>query len=772
MTPPAAQPDFIPDTSSPPPSTGAGGDPDFIPDNTPQSSRLATGLHELGQEFNQFEQGADTSFAQVPATVGHAIQNIPVVGAWLSKHTDLDPTTARYAAQAAKPITPTDTGDTTAGFTGAALETMGEWMVGEGELNALSKGERMVKIGQNVKLLEKFPKLAEAIAAHPDVAAMLGTGARQAALGGTQTLTHGGTGQQALESAGTAGVLGGALEGGGRLLANAAQGIKPGTVPIEGADFPTLAGGKQLNMPPLASVAVDPVTGKVDEALSNMAQRAVARSLNRSNDAREAMLAAAPPVITDASRMLPPPEGTTPGFTVGPAEEPTPVREGQMAYDPRKRQIGTRVVEGTGPSGAPGDPFAYDAYPEGPSQAAQPPDKTGSFRQPQWQYLTDVRPGTMNPVTETTAGPGALILTDDGQATSVSRARAQQGQYDRIMNDPSVWNEIGPRQQQAIQDAHADISDQLRRFDDYTASQPNFPPHDVPGAVANTDSLADAASQLKSSNGVFWTKANQLSDGEFGRLRDQEKALQNALRSETRTGDRTNLVQQLQDNQEAQENLFEQHRTNMTPQEWDTYRNGYQDGMVLDNYDTLIQSHFNGITRADVADSGNQLQRVFDPSDSFNNQIENFLNKGTNRQVLERTIGREGIINTKQIGQLFQNSDRQKAAAGLLDSIGSAIRRHHYVLGGIAGSAAYGLSHSVGAAAGVFGGALAAGGVTGTLKYVTERLATDPAFLNRFIFAAKNGVPPRVAGPVLAATMMRGHQLTPAVKTTPPPGGP
>ena len=732
-----------------------------VPDGV-TGTPVSSSLDDLRQQFGQFERAADTSFAQIPTTVGHYLQQSPV-GPWLSRHTDLDATTARYAAQAARPI------EGTAGLTGAALETMGEWMVGEGELKALTQGERMIKIGQNVKLLEKFPKLAEAIAAHPDWAATVGTAARQATVGGTQALAHGATPQEALEAAGTAGVVGGALEGAGRLATSAAEGIRPGTTPIEGADFPTRADGT-LNSPALTSaVKVDPATGAVDEALSNIGQRAVATSLNRSNAARSAMEQAAPQVVTDASRMLPAPADSTPGFTVGPAEEPTPVREGQIAYDPRKRQIGTRVVEGTGPSGAPGDPFAYDAYPEGPSQPAQPQDKTGSFRQPQFQYLTDVRPGTMNPVTETTSGPGTLILTSDGQATSVARARAQQGQYERIMSDPGIWNEIGVRQQQAIENAHADISEQLRRFDDYAASQPNFGPHNVPQAVTNTDSIADAAKQIKDANAPFWTKANDLSDGRFSELRNQEKALQNALRSEGRTGDRATLAQQLADNQQAQEDLFDQHRTQLTPQEWDTHRAGYQDGMVLDNFDSLIQSHFNGITRADVAASGGRLRRVFDPSAGFNNQIENFLNKGTNRAVLERTIGQDGILNVKQMGQLFENSDRQAATKDLLDSIGSAIRRHHHGVGGIVGGGlAYGLTHSLGAGAAILGGSLAAGTVTGTLKYVTERLASDPVFLNRFLYAVKNGVIPRIAGPLLAGMMMR-RPANPAPQQIPTP---
>jgi hypothetical protein len=757
-------------------------------------SNLRSSLHELGQQFTQAEQGADTSFAQVPATVGKVIQNIPGVGPLLSKYTDLDATTARYAAQAARPITPTDSGDTTAGTVGASLETMAEWMVGEGELRALSQGERLVKIGQNMKLLEKMPWLANAIATHPDIAATLGTMATQGTVQGAQTLAHGGTAKEALASAGTAAAVGGALEGGLRGLGNAAEGAAPTTTPIEGADFPVRAGGAELNLRSLAGGAPDEATAAVDEALSNMGQRAVARSLNRNVAARAAIQEAAPTAVTDASRMLPAPAGSAPGFTVPPAVEPTDVA-GRPTFAPTSTQsAGTETVANPNfqPLGGeapqvtvPGQSVEEAAQQAGTQVQAVPPrviepQVSPDTRTPAQQRLDQARgipprsvtgpetveqarpelyraPEIITPATMERTGGGNLILTSDGQQMSIARARAQQGQYESIMGDPAVWNELGTRQQQAIQNAHANISDQLRSFDDYAASQPHFDAPNVADAVANTGSLADASQQLKANNGVFWTKANDLSDGRFNELRNQEKALQNALRSEGRTGDRATLSQQLADNQAAQENLFEQHRTQMSPQEWDYHRAGYQDGMVLGNYDALIQSHFNGITRADVADSGGQLQRVFDPSSGFNSQIEKFLNTGTNRAVLERTIGREGILNTKQIGQLFDNSDRQVATKNLLENIGSSIRRHHYGIGGVAGGGlAYGATHSLGAAAGVLGGSVAAGTVNGTISHVAQRIASDPAFARSFIYAVRNNVAPRIAGPLLAAAFMRG----------------
>jgi len=840
MTPNMAQPDFIPDTAPPPPSTassGTGNNPDFIPDFIPDTtqpsvmSNLRSSLHELGQQFTQAEQGADRSFAQVPATVGKVIQNIPGVGSFLSRNTDLDATTARYAAQAAQPIKPTDSGDTTAGTTGAAIETMAEWMVGEGELKALSQGERMVKIGQNVKLLEKMPWLAKAIATHPDIAGTLGTMATQGTVQGAQTLAHGGTAKEALASAGTQALVGGALEGAFRGMGSAAEGKAPTVTPIEGADFPTRPGGTELNLRPLEGGAPDAATGAVDEALGNMAQRAVARSLNRNlaaraaiQDAAPAAAPAAPTPITDASRILPAPEQPPATFTVGPAAEPTDVA-GPPTFAPTSTQYsGTETVPNPNfqPTGgqapevtAPGQSVEDAAQQAGTQVQAVPPrviepQVSPDTRTPAQQRLDQARgiptravtgpetiqqaraelyrqPEIITPATMERTGGGNLILGSDGQQMSIARARAQQGQYENIMSDPAIWDDMGTRQRQAIQNAHSDISEQLRSFDDeaasqsrgmqnyaagqqrgqddFAAAQPHFDAPNVADAVANTGSLADAAQQLKGENGVFWTRANEVSNGRFQELRNQEKALQSALRSAGRTGDRAALAEQLSDNQTAQENLFNQHRTQLSSPEWDYHRAGYQDGMVLGNYDSLIQSHFNGITRADVTDAaagGQNLQRIFDPSEGFNQQIENFLNKGTNREVLERTIGREGILNSKQIGQLFDNSTRQQATGDLLHSIQRAMSRHHYGIGGIAGGyLGYGLGHAIGAGVGALGGAATAGAVSGTISHLTQRIASDPVFAKSFIYAVRNGVAPRIAGPLLAAAFMR--------RTPPPP---
>jgi hypothetical protein len=130
------------------------------------------------------------------------------------------------------------------------------------------------------------------------------------------------------------------------------------------------------------------------------------------------------------------------------------------------------------------------------------------------------------------------------------------------------------------------------------------------------------------------------------------------------------------------------------------------------------------------------------------------------------------MLDLKELGQLFENSERRDTAKSLLDSIGSAIRRHHWGIGGLAGGGlAYGLSHSIGAGVGVLGGAAAAGTVSGTLRYITDRLATDPEYAKSFIYATKNKVAPRIAGPLLASRILQSAKTQNLKQPKPQPTG-
>ena len=792
-----------PDTQSDPdfiPAQAAGSDPDFIPAQT-QANPYDPDTF-MGNVRGSIEEGkgiikgvgrtaaglldvyAKSPGGVVPGVAPGTVDAARTAADWLHQHTQLN-----NAQQVRGNVA-----ETIAEFAGPALlERLGlAGVAAAGEAgNVADAAEAAPKVSESLTNLAKKAKIFEE---HPDIhaavqkglqaiqstapgritARMAGGAAEGAARGateqGAQTFVKSGGDPEAtidaMKTGATWGGGAGALIPGGaqtlREVATAIDNARPIELGLAGANFPARAGGKSLNMPPLNEVPVDPVTSAVDAASGNIGKTAVANSLARSIAER-----APEPTVIPPSRRLP----GGGGIAIPGPGEPTPTGEGQIAFEPGKQQIGTRVVEGKGPG-----KFNLPRY-----QGEEPPPtgegdltQQGSHREPIYQYRNAPKPGTEgNVVTDTPmGGPGNLILTADGQGLSVMRARQQLAQWDRILNDDDIVNEMGVREHGQLVGARQDLSEQLNRYDDFAAKQNHFPAPDIRDAVANTTSLGEAGDLLKATHGPFWDKADELTarggdEESFSDLRDEEKRLEKQIYGPNPTGKLDDLRQQLANNQQKQMDFFDKYRTQVSPQEWDTARSGYQDGIVLKNLHNLIESNFNGITRAETQ-ARPSLQRVFQPGNNFNSQLEDFYNGGfrnsaTNREVLQRTIGNDHMLDLKQMGQLFENSERRGATKSLMDNISANVRRHGWAVSGLGGAAGYGLAHAAGTVAGVgaetvlptvagvVGVPLLKGTVTGTLHHITDRIATDPDFLKRFTYAVLNKIPPRTAGPILAA---------------------
>jgi hypothetical protein len=179
--------------------------------------------------------------------------------------------------------------------------------------------------------------------------------------------------------------------------------------------------------------------------------------------------------------------------------------------------------------------------------------------------------------------------------------------------------------------------------------------------------------------------------------------------------------------------------------------------------------------------TGNTRQRVFQPGANFNQQLEDFYNNGTNRDVLKRTIGQSHMDALHDLGLMFNSTERMQQAQGLMGNILTSIRHHyHGVRGMLAGGAGMGMlaAHQVGMALepsiGLGGATLTMPMLTGTAsgisRHIAEKLITDPAFLKTFSYAVKNNVPARTAGPLLAARIISQWQNKP-LKEKPQPTG-
>jgi hypothetical protein len=645
--------------------------------------------------------------------------------------------------------------ETIAEFLPLGLEAGGEQAAAHGgeALEAAPKvSQTLSKLAKRAKVLEDDPDLhALARVALKTLRGGVTGAARGAVEQGAQTAVKTGGDPEATAEAmktgaefgGPLGAVGGGGAGAIREVAQSIENARPATRNIAGTAFETL-GNKGTNanllLRNLGDVSQDPATQAVDEASGNIGKTAVANSANRTNAMRPVEQQPLPP-----ARQLP----GGGGFNVA-GEAPTETPEGELLQPAAKRQQAAFKQPSYVTSGAPrtameGPPTLEGNQPRGA---------------PEGTFGADVATATpREPRADTVSGPGTLILTDQGNGLSVPRARQQLAQWDRILNDPDQVEEMGPRAASRLTDAHADLANQLSRYDDFAAGQPHIPAADPLEMVRNTHSIGDAAEQLKAHNGTFWQTADDASNGKFTQLREEEKWLRNKLNSKTPIGNLGELQEQLAANQQAQMDFFDKYKTSVSPQEWDAHRSGYQDGIVLQNLHDLMQREFNGIT---PAEQGRGVgQRVFQPGAGLNQKLEDFYNGGfrdseTNRDVLRRTIGQQHMDDLKTVGQLFDRADRREATQSLLGNVATSVRRHASGIRGIlaeGGGVGMLATHHIGAGLGIGALPTALGTVSGIRHWITDQLISDPAFLKSFTYAVQNGVPARTAGPLLAARM-------------------
>ena len=748
----AATPDAQPQQGPPPGVTlddqPQSGDLQDYLDNappTPPDRSFEAGLHHLWTpEDVEGAKGFIKSAGQTAATVA----------GWLPGQT------AARAADYLKQHTQIRNDDQQSG---ADLENVVEFLGGDELLKGASLLTKMNELKPIAAALEKAPVATR----------ILGNAIRLGTVGGAQTIAHGGTVEQAVQNALLNAGGSAILEGGINALGFNPEGGLPGTRNIAGADFQTDPSGDLLLHDTEGDrFRQDPATQAVDLAQGNMAREALVNSAERYNSS----LAPAAQAIQDPTRLLP---GQA-GFSVQTAPEPVPTGEGQIAFDPRKRQTGFRVVEGKGSATTPtpGTPYPSDISPTYPrAELGAPPDlsatppqtRTIYHKEPIFQYFSDVRPGQPAPAADTMTGGGVM------RGLSPEEARAQLGRYERILGDNAQTSDMGARQTQQIADAHADLAGQLDRYDDWAAAQPHFPQLDAQAALRNTHSLEDTANILKGHAGALWRNADAVSGNEFSTLRNEEKGLRKQIYNGT--GDYRTLQQRLARNQADQVNFLNQYRTTVSPEEKRALIGMYQDGIVLQNYHDLWQKQFNAITQPEEARamaSGGTLKRVFQPT-NFTQQLENFYNGGieeTNRSVLQRTIGTPMMDSAKEISEGFQSATRRKATQGLISNIVSSVRHHTHGLRGMLAGATTGagagaivahelgksLLHGIGAGAATVSLPVATGTIAGIRGYVTDELLANPNYAKRFMYAVKNGIPPRTAAPLLSSFLIGQQQ--------------
>jgi len=169
--------------------------------------------------------------------------------------------------------------------TGAMIENIAEFMMGDEALKGLGLADKMKAIAPALKALEKFPALQAAIM----------TGLRQGTVGAAQAFAHGADPGTALAEGAAIGATGGAMDAAGTKVVNAVRRVAPDTVQIAGEEIPRLA-SQRPNPPRAATEAAkigdEPELARTQQegaqrVVTNTAQQAAEDALNRVNQARQ-----------------------------------------------------------------------------------------------------------------------------------------------------------------------------------------------------------------------------------------------------------------------------------------------------------------------------------------------------------------------------------------------------------------------------------------------------------------------------------------------------
>ena len=720
-----------------------------------QPSLASQDWQELKSEAGQFSRAADTSFAQVPATVGRWLQKTPVVGPLLSKYTDLDPTTAAYAKTAARPI------EGVAGATGAGLETMAEWMIGEGELKALTGSERVMKIAQNMKLLEKMPKLAEAIAAHPNYAAAISAAAKQSAIGAAQTTAHGGSAGDVATSAAVAGGTGGLLEGVMSRLGSVAPRVRT----IGGEDIPVLA-SQDLNAPKAAQTAADISA----EPKYQAAQQAGARNVikNSAQDATRVALKdlnAGRTIPLDKPALPAPADAKPYQFTLRTAGDLIPTGEGQIAFEPGKQQIGTEYVAGKGSGTAPNaEPYESGTFQYGDQPPLTPVRDTEPFagpghKEPIWQYRNAVKPGTEgNIVTDTPMGGRGTVTTSDP-----ALVRRNLTNLEQVM-DLDSFNDLSPQRQSIIQDEAKSLRDQLDTYGANKAAMPHFAPIDVEGAAQGVQNYGQAGDQIIENAQPTFKKLDDVSNGEFSALRSQQKAALKVIRNPGTDTAYDNAVTRLEKISGQIDGIFDANKEQIAPQEWGQAKRAYRDGMTLNELHAELERSYRGAPEDVAARYPNELTRRLQGGEQLNNGIDRIMQK--RGDTVKRLIGQSGVDNLYRVSGLLDNNESAADTKSLLGNIGMVARRHMRGLAGMTATAGLGSAAHLLGVPHALGIATAATAAEGANLWALHSAATNPEVAQRIAYAVKNKISSRIAAPLITSMLLQGQKAD----QTPPPG--
>jgi hypothetical protein len=624
---------------------------------------------------------------------------------------------------------------------GAIGEQIGEFMGGEGLLKMVGTGAKVVEGARALETAENLKnaqQVAQTLTKNPKVAGLVAIGlkASKDAVGmAAQTYAH----TEDPTQAGVAGAFGGVLSGAAGLAMNALARIVPRNIAIAGETMPALASqvgehGQILDTGAEGAPAVARAQqAGAQNVIRNTAAQAAAGVLDRINQTNPIFNA-----IQEAGRMLPAPEGTAPfTFTLeGPGT--TTTTEGEMAQSAAK-------VPGRAAFKEP--QYTTASAPTREVIPGRAPDWAGTGTATEGQMGADIRSaGTPEPATDVARGGGTLQTTNPAEAESWLR------QIEDLQSRPE-YDHLPDAQQSAIEAQRKALREQLGIYHASPYAQ-RWAPIDIWDASSRVRTFGDAATQIQNAAQPVYGRLDNLSNGGFNTLREVAERSLKTMRNPASEEAYQTAAAKYDDAVSGINDLIDRNRGQVSEQDYFTAKNAWRASSRLDELHTVVEGMMNGVT-TEQGDSG--LPRVMTGSAK---RLNNYLEKGTNREQIQQMIGKDGVDNLTKLSLLMSNAGTARAYQTAAGRVADALAQSNIRTRGLFGSAGAGLGGAVAQALGIHWGVGAAGGGAAAegIRMVLKYAATNPRIGNMLEYAVRNGLSPQHFAPLIARAIAEPFQ--------------
>jgi hypothetical protein len=469
-----------------------------------------------------------------------------------------------------------------------------------------------------------------------------------------------------------------------------------------------------------------------NEVIGHTARDATRSALSALNESRPLV-----PTITDEARLLGAPGAVPrPQFTI----EGTPITEvAQGPLTQRAEEIPERTA--TASYGAPPSPGF------GPSFTPRSA----------WQGNKPV-PGHLHPGEEASAAARRDVVGGGGtmSTSSLPEAEGWLHRYEEAQMRPE-YDDMPPERQAEIERQRKSLQDQLDMF--YGENQPaghpaytqRFQPVDVDDAAKQVHTFGDASAQIEAAAKPVYQRLDQLSNGDFTKLRQQSQGAKRLMRRATTTESFEKAQQNYYEANNEITALIDRSSPHITQEDYQATRNAWRQARRLDELDTVFERMMNGVTHEEGAMG---MPRYLEKART--KAIQNYLDTGTNQQQIGDLIGREGIINLKNVTNLLSDRATSQTAQKMMWETTKLIaQRVQYA--GYGAAAGHVAARLVGMnpAEGAF-----AGGVTAdALRWGWRYAATTPRVGQMIDMAVRNGVTTKIAAPLIARAIAQAAGL-------------